>query len=107
MLNSHIHARNLSYHYVEKYIFNGRDPSMNKYLKGITVSFLGNVNSQIPMDQIIETTINRLSKNIGGLSGITENKGPSERWVIINPFITDLREQLNVKLNRIKKSLQY
>ena len=87
---------------------NEKNPYAYKYLKGgFTASLLDNVHSQIPMDQIIETTINRLSKNTGHLSGITENKGPSERWVIINPFITDLREQLNVKLNRIKKSLQY
>ena len=33
----------------------------------------GNAHIQIPMDQIIETTINRFSKETGGLSGITEN----------------------------------
>ena len=42
------------------------------------------------MDQIIETTINRFSEETGGLSDITENKGASERWVGINPFIAAL-----------------
>ena len=104
MLNSHIHARNLSYHFVEKYIFNGRDPSMNKYLKGITVSFLGNVNSQIPMDQIIETTINQFSKETGDFSGITKYNRLSQPRVRTNPFTSTLWEHINVKVNRNKKS---
>ena len=56
------------------------------------------------MDQIIETTINRFSKETGGLSEITANKGASERWVRINPYIAALREHLNVKLNKNKKT---
>ena len=56
------------------------------------------------MDQIIEATIIRFSEETGGLSGITDNKGASERWVKINPFIAALREHLNVKLNENKKA---
>ena len=56
------------------------------------------------MDQIIETTINRFSKETGGLSEITANQGASERWVRINPYIAALREHLNVKLNKNKKT---
>ena len=70
----------------------------------MTASLSGSVHSQIPMDQIIEATINRFSEETGGLSGITENKGASERWVKINPFIAALREHLNVKLNKNKKT---
>ena len=44
------------------------------------------------------------SRETGGLSGITENKGASERWVRINPFIAALHEHLNVKLNKNKKT---
>ena len=33
----------------------------------------------IPMDQMIEMTISKSSKVVGGLSGVTENKGASER----------------------------
>ena len=38
------------------------------------------------------------------MSGITENKGASERWVRINPFIAAVHEHLNVKLNKNKKT---
>ena len=55
------------------------------------------------MDQIIETTINRFSKETG-LSRITENKGANERRVRINPFITALYEHVNATLNKNKKT---
>ena len=81
-------------------------PEACEYLKegGFTASLSGSVHSQIQMDQIIETAINRSSKKIGGLFGITEKKGASERWVRINPFIAALREHLNFKLNKNKKT---
>ena len=56
------------------------------------------------MDQIIETTINRFSKESGGLSEITANKGASERWVRINPYIDALRAHLNVNFSKNKKT---
>ena len=65
----------------------------------------GSVHSQIPMDQIIEITINRFFKETSRLSGITENKGVSERWVRINSFIAAHHERLNVKLNKNKKHM--
>ena len=37
----------------------------------------------IYMDQIIEMTIKKSSKVVEGLSGVTENKGASERWMWI------------------------
>ena len=69
-----------------------KKPCAYEYLKegGFTASLSGNVHSQMPMNQIIEKTINRFSKETGGLSGITENKGTSERWVRINSFIAAL-----------------
>ena len=36
---------------------------------GFTASLSGNIHSKIPMDEIIEMTINRASKDTGGLSG--------------------------------------
>ena len=100
-LNRHNYARNLSYHYVNMCNLNTEFPEAYEYLKegGFTALLSGSVHSQIPIDQIIETTINRLSKETGGLSGITENKGASERW-----FIAALREHLNVKFNKNKKT---
>ena len=61
-------------------------PEAYEYLKegGFTASLSGSVHSQIPMDQSIETTVNRFPKETGSLSGITENKGASKRWVRIN-----------------------
>ena len=45
-------------------------PEAYEYLKegGFTASLSGSVHSQIPMDQITETTVNRFSKETGGLS---------------------------------------
>ena len=96
----------MSYHDVDMCNLNVEFPEACEYLKegGFTASLSGSVHSQIQMDQIIETAINRSSKKIGGLFGITEKKGASERWVRINPFIAALREHLNFKLNKNKKT---
>ena len=59
---------------------------------GFTGSLTGKSYSRIPMDQVIETTINRWSKEVGGISGITENDGASERWIRINHFMSALKE---------------
>ena len=40
-------------------------------------------------------TINRASKDTGGLSGKTENAGASERWMRINHLMAALREKLD------------
>ena len=58
-LNRHNYARNLSYHYVDMCNLNKEFPEAYEYLKegGFTASLSGSVHSQIPMDQIIETTI--------------------------------------------------
>ena len=37
-----------------------------------------------PMNQIIDMTINRLCKKIGGLSVKTENLGARDRWAKIH-----------------------
>ena len=46
------------------------------------------------MDQIIEVTINRFSKETGGLSGKTENAGASERRMRINHYLAALKQYL-------------
>ena len=57
------------------------NPEAYSYLEsgGFTASLTGNLHSHIPMDQIIEMTINRFSKETGGLTSITENPRASER----------------------------
>ena len=52
----------------------------------------------ISMNQMIEMTINKSSKKVSGLSGVTENKGVSERWIQINHFLAALKQQLDLKI---------
>lgn len=47
---------------------------------GFTCSLSVRSHSMIPMDRIIEMTINRSCNRIGGLSSKTENVGASERY---------------------------
>ena len=63
--------------------------------QGFTVSLSGLPYSRIPCDQVIEMTINRSSKDTGGLSEKTENVGASERWMRINHIMAALREHLD------------
>ena len=67
---------------------------------GFTGSLTGKAHSKIPMDQIIETTINRWSKEVGSLSGKTENKGESERWIRVNHFMSALKEHQHKKIRK-------
>ena len=52
-----------------------------KYLEqgGFSESLTVKPHSGIPFDQVIEMTINRWCKNVGGLSGNTQNPGAMER----------------------------
>ena len=52
----------------------------------------------ISMNQMIEMTINKSPKKVRGLSGVTENKGVSERWMQINHFLAALKQQLDLKI---------
>ena len=52
----------------------------------------------IYMDQIIEMTIKKSSKVVEGLSGVTENKGASERWMRIKHFLAALKQHLDLKI---------
>ena len=55
-------------------------PDTHKYLEegGFSGSLTGIPHSRIPMDQVIEITVNRFSKETGGLTGIMQNTGASE-----------------------------
>ena len=99
-LNRHNYARNLSYHYLDMKNLEERIPAAYDVLKdgGFTGSLSGLKHTQIPMDQIIEMTINRFSKETGGLSGITESSGASERWMRINHFLAVLKHHLASKI---------
>ena len=79
-------------------------PQAYEYLDsdGFTGSLTGIPHSRIPMDQIIEVTVNRFSKETGGLSGVTQNCGASERRMRINHHMCALKECLDRKLRRQK-----
>ena len=47
-----------------------------------------------PMDQIVKMTVNRFSKETGGLSGNTQIVGASQRWMRINHYLAALRQHL-------------
>ena len=74
-LNRNKYARNLSYHYLDMIDLEKQNLEAYSYLKngGFTGSTTGLSHSNIPMDQIIESTINRFSKSTGGIRGKTEN----------------------------------
>ena len=67
-LNRHNYARNLSFYYIDMIALKRRLPKAYQYLEegGFTGSLSGSPHSNISMDQVIETTINRFSKSAGG-----------------------------------------
>ena len=52
----------------------------------------------VPMNQIIDMTINRSCKKIGGLSVKTENLGARDRWAKIHHCMVAMQEHLNKKV---------
>ena len=73
-----------------KYLEDGRFPgSLSKSL-----------HCNIPIDQIIEMTINRFSKSTGGIGGKTEDDGASEKWIRLNHYLSALKEHMNKKLRK-------
>ena len=68
--------------------------------EAFTVSLTGKPHSKIPMEQVIEMTINRSSKETGGFTGKTENPGACSRWTKINHFSVALREHQNKILRK-------
>ena len=70
------------------------------YNGGFSGSLTGQKFTMIPMDQMIEMSINRSSKEIAGLSGLTENLGASERWMRINHLLAALKQHLEERTQR-------
>ena len=104
-LNRNKYARNLSYFYLDMIDLENRNPDAYAYLKngGFTGSSTGLNHSNIPMDQIIETTIDRFSKSIGGINGKTENQGECEKWVRLNHCLCALKEHTDKKVGNVRK----
>ena len=76
-----------------------------KYLEqsGFSCSLTGKPHSTIRFDQMIEITINRSCKRVGGLSRNTQNPGATERWTKVHHHIFALREHLNQRLRKRTK----
>ena len=106
-LNRKNYARNLSYYYCHMLQLQYTNHEAYNHLLqgGFTGSLTGKAHSRIPMDQIMETTINRWSKEVGGISGKTENEGATERWIRINHFMSALKEHQRKKTR--KKKIQH
>ena len=76
-----------------------------KYLEqsGFSCSLTGKPHSTIRFDQMIEITINRSCKRVGGLSRNTQNPGATERWRKVHHQVFALREYLNQRLTKRTK----
>ena len=105
-LNRNKYAKDLSFHYVHMRCLSNDNIQAYEYLKdgGFSGSLTGLPHSRIPFDQIIEMTINRSCKDIGGLSQNTDNPGATERWTRTNHLMVGLREHLNKKIRRQSKT---
>ena len=104
-LNRNKYARDLSFYYNHMCSLKTENPAAYAYLNdgGFSGSLTGLPHSRIPFDQIIEMTINRSCKDIGGLSQTTSNAGATERWTRTNHLMVALREHLNKKVRRQSK----
>ena len=52
---------------------------------------VGNLHSNIPLDQIIKTKINRFFKSVGGLVGKTVDKDEIDKWTRLNAYLCSER----------------
>ena len=104
-LNRQNYSRNLSYYYADMIDLKMRNPTAYKYLENgrFCGSLSGNNFSNIPMDQVIEMTINRFSKTVGGLSGKTENIAASNKWTRLNHYMGALKEHMDETIGKRKK----
>ena len=105
-LNRNKYARNLSFFYLDMLRLPDKFPEADEYLRngGFSGSLTGKCHSNIPMDQIIETTINRFSKSIGGIVGKTEDAAFCEKWGRLNPYLCALKDHMDKKIGKERKS---
>ena len=68
--------------------------------EGLTVSLTCKPVLKILMDLVIEMTINRSSKESGGLTGKTKNPEACARWIKFNHFLVALRKHQNKTLEK-------
>ena len=105
-LNRNKYARNLSYFYLDMLKLPEIFPEAYAYLQqgGFSGSLSGKSHSNIPMDQMIECTINRFSKSVGGIVGRTEDKAACEKWGRLSPYLCALKEHLDKKMGNQREA---
>ena len=103
-LNRNRYARNLTYFYLDMLDLKNRNVLAHNYLQegGFTGSSTGLIHSNIPMDQTIETTINRFSKSTGGIQGKTEDEASCRKWVRLNHILCAVKEHMDKKIGKKK-----
>ena len=104
-LNRQSYSQILSYYYDHVQPLEEENIAGYKYLKqgSFSSSLTGKPHSRIPFDQVRQMKINRSWKDVGGLSGNTQNPGATERWTKIHHHIVALREHLNKKIKKKAK----
>ena len=102
-LNCHNYDRNMSYYYVDMRDLKNGNPDAYQFLcDGGFTGFITGERHAKPMDQIIEMTANRFSKETGGLSVNTQNVCVSQRWMRINHYLAALKQHLVERTNGTK-----
>ena len=101
-LNRNKYARNLTFFYLDMLQLPDKCPEADEYLRhgGFSGSLSGKCHSNIPMNQMIETTINRFSKSIGGIVGKTDDAGACEKWGRLNPYLCALKDHMDKKIGK-------
>ena len=104
-LNRHNFTGNLSYYYAQMIALLFTTAQAHEYLKngGFSGSLTGIPDKKTPYDQIIETTVNRQCKDVGGIGGDTEKLGATERWVRSSHLIAALCDRMNKKIHKKAK----
>ena len=94
-LNRQNYAINLSHYHIHISNLENSHPEMFNHMlnQGFTVSLSEQPFTRISYDQVIQMTINRASKDTGGLSEKTENAGASERWMRIKYLMAAMRQK--------------
>ena len=100
--NRHNYARSLSYFYchIRKLEKDNEEACIFMLKGGFTGSLTDKPHSRIPIDQIIETTVNRWSKEVGGICGKTDNDGATERWIRVIHLLSVLKEHQQKTLQK-------
>ena len=82
-----------------------RYPEAAAYLKdgGFSGSTSGLSHSNVPIVQLIETTINRFLKSTVGIAGKTEDPSACKKWTRLNHYLFVLKEYMDGKIGKVRQ----